>query len=260
MVNKIIGFSGKGGVGKTTITTLFLKYLINNHHGLEVLVIDADPDSNIADLLGMDISFKETIGGITTELKHKIDNRELSPDISKNQLLEAEIFDSLIEVNNFDLLIMGRTEGEGCYCYINSILKHIIDGISKNYDLTILDMPAGLEHFARKTSEDVDELVVVTDASKMSFQTLDRIIELTDELELDFKNLWVIGNRFIDGLKHLLEAEITKINRKNVKLLGFIPEDEQISEFNFLGNSLLDLPDNNKAYKDFCNIIDKVLN
>ncbi len=259
MKKKKISFSGKGGVGKSTLATLFLKYFITNYPDLEILVIDADPDSNIADLLGIEVPFKDTVGGITTELKHQIANRSFPPDMSKNKMLEAEIYDSLIEEDNFDLMVMGRSEGEGCYCYINSILKTILDDISKNYSITILDMPAGLEHFARKTDKDVDDLVIVTDPSKMGFHTMNRIIEITDELTLEFKNIWVIGNRFSDGLKSQLEGEVKKIIKKNVKLLGFIPEDEEISELNFIGTSILELREENNAYKVFSNIISKIL-
>ncbi len=259
MKKKKISFSGKGGVGKSTLATLFLKYFITNYPDLEILIIDADPDSNIADLLGIEVPFKDSVGGITTELKHQIANRSFPPSMSKNQMLEAEIYDSLIEEDNFDLMVMGRSEGEGCYCYINSILKTILDDISKNYSITILDMPAGLEHFARKTDKDVDDLVIVTDPSKMGFHTMNRIIEITDELTLEFKNIWVIGNRFSDGLKSQLEGEVKKIIKKNVKLLGFIPEDEEISELNFIGTSILELREENNAYKVFSNIISKIL-
>lgn len=259
MKKKKISFSGKGGVGKSTLSILFLKYLINNYPDFEILVIDADPDSNIADLLGMEVPFKDTVGGITTELKHQMANRSLPLGMSKNQMLEAEIYDSLIEEDNFDLMVMGRSEGEGCYCYINSILKTILDDISKNYSITILDMPAGLEHFARKTDKDVDDLVIVTDPSKMGFHTMNRIIEISDELTLEFKNIWVIGNRFSDELKSLLEGEVKNVLKKNVKLLGFIPEDEEISEFNFIGTSILKLPENNNAYLEFSSIISQIL-
>jgi len=255
---KIISFSGKGGVGKSTLATLFLKHLINNFQDLEILVIDADPDSNIADLLGIEIPLKDTIGGLTLKLKSQIEERTLPPGMSKNQILEGEIYDSLIERDKFDLMVMGRTEGEGCYCYINSILKNIIDDISKNYMITILDMPAGLEHFARKTDKDVDDLVIVSDVSKMSFHTMNRIIEITDELSLDFKNIWVIGNRFSNGFKSLLEGEVSKIRKKNVQLLGFVPEDEEMSEFNFMGKSILTLPESNKAYIELSHIIAKI--
>ena len=259
MNKKIVSFSGKGGVGKSTLSTLFLKYLLNNFQELEILVIDADPDSNIADLLGVEISFEDTIGGITTSFKHQIQDGSLSAGVPKNQILEAEVFDSVIEMDKFDLMVMGRSEGEGCYCFINSILRNIIDSISKSYTIIILDMPAGLEHFARKTDKNVDELIIVTDPSKMGFQTMHRIIELTDELTLEFEKIWIVGNRFSDGLKHILEEEISKINRKNVQLLGVIPFDEEINDYNFIGKSILDLSESNNAYKVFSSMLSKII-
>lgn len=259
MNKKIISFSGKGGVGKSTLATLLLKFIVTKYSDLEVLVIDADPDSNIADLLDIEVDFNATVGGIATNFKQQISEGSLSPGVPKNQILEAEIFDSVIEMEKFDLMVMGRSEGEGCYCYINSILKAIIDSISKDYSMTILDMPAGLEHFARKTDKDVDELVIVTDPSKMGFHTMHRIIELTDELSLNFNKIWVIGNRFTDGLKPILEEEISKIKRKNINLLGIIPIDDEISDYNFLGKSILNLPTSNNAYIQYSQIIPKIL-
>ena len=248
-MKKIISFSGKGGVGKSTLLVLMLKYLLEKNPDLDILVIDADPDANIGDIIGKEIHFKETVGGKMAEFKQKIQKRLIPLDVSKDQIVESEVFDALIEMDKFDILEMGRGEGEGCYCSINNYLKRIIDILSRNYDFVLIDAPAGLEYFARKTGRNVTDLVIVTDPSKMGFHTMTRIIEVTKEVNLLFENIWIIGNRFPDNVKNILEKEVASINEKNVKLLGFISNSDEISKMNLIGENLLLLPEQIEAYK-----------
>jgi CO dehydrogenase maturation factor len=259
MMKKIIAFSGKGGVGKTTSLALFLKYILEDKNNLDVLVIDSDPDANIADVIGEEVQFCDTIGGKMKVLKDKIQKRQLPLDVPKNQVIEGDVYECLIEMNDFDLLEMGRQEGEGCYCYINSVLKNVIDTLSKNYDITLLDSPAGLEHFARKTGRNVTDLVVVTDPSKMGIHTLKRILEITNEVDLQFENIWVLGNRFPENLRDVLKKEIENINQQNVKLLGFISNNDEISEINLTGGNLLDLSQDNSSYREAKEIFTKII-
>jgi len=183
-MKKIISFSGKGGVGKSTLLVLMLKYLLETFKDLNILVIDADPDANIGDIIGKEIHFKETIGGKMTVLKDKIQKQQIPLDVSKDQIIESEVFDALIEMDDFDILEMGRSEGEGCYCSVNNTLKRVIDILSKNYDITLIDAPAGLEYFARKTGRNVTDLVIVSDPSKMAIHTMKRILEVSKEVNL----------------------------------------------------------------------------
>ncbi len=258
-MKKIIAFSGKGGVGKTTSLTLFLKYILENRNKLDILVIDSDPDANIADVIGEEVQFCDTIGGKMKILKDKIQKRQLPLDVPKNQIIEGDVYKCLIEMDEFDLLEMGRQEGEGCYCYINSVLKNVIDTLSKNYDITLLDSPAGLEHFARKTGRDVTDLVIVTDPSKMGIHTLTRILDITKELNLKFENIWVLGNRFPDNLRGILEKEVENIKISNLKLLGFISNNDEISMINLTGGNLLDLPLDNASYQEAKDIFAKII-
>ncbi|MFX1481537.1 MAG: AAA family ATPase [Promethearchaeota archaeon] len=258
-MKKIIAFSGKGGVGKTTSLVLFLKYILETKNKLDILVIDSDPDANIADVIGEEVKFCDTIGGKMKDLKDKIQKRQLPLDVPKNQVIEGDVYNCLIEMDNFDLLEMGRQEGEGCYCFINSVLKNVIDTLSKNYDITLLDAPAGLEHFARKTGRNVTDLIIVTDPSKMGIHTLKRILEITNELELKFENIWVLGNRFPDNLRDFLKNEIEKLNNQNVKLLGFISNNDNISAVNLTGGNLLELSQNNPSYQEAKEIFTKIL-
>lgn len=248
-MKKVVGFAGKGGVGKTTSLVLFLKYLMKHKASKDVLVIDSDPDANVADIIGEKISFQDTLGGKMKILKDKIQGFKIPINQPKNELIESDVYRCIIEMDEFDLLEMGRTEGEGCYCFINDVLKKVLDTLSKNYDVTILDSPAGLEHFARKTGRNVTDLIIVTDPSKMGIHTMKRILQITDELELKFENYWILGNRFPDDLKNILEKEIEELNRENVKLLGFLPNDEEISKINLLDGNLLEISEDNKTFK-----------
>ena len=258
-MKKIIAFSGKGGVGKTTALVLLLKYLLEYKNKLDILVIDSDPDANIADVIGEEVKFRDTIGGKMKVLKDKIQKRQLPLDLPKNQIIEGDVFKSLIELDKFDLLEMGRTEGEGCYCYINSVLKNVIDTLSKNYDITLLDSPAGLEHFARKTGRDVTDLVIVTDPSKMGIHTMKRILEVSREVDLKFENIWILGNRFPKNLNDILRKEVEKLKEENVQLLGFISNDEEISSINLTGGNLIDLPQDNPSYQEAKEIFTKII-
>ena len=249
-MKKIIAFSGKGGVGKSTLLVLMLKYLLEKFKNLNILVIDADPDANIGDIIGKEIHFKETVGGKMAELKRKIQKRQIPLEVSKDQIVESEVFETLIEMDLFDILEMGRAEGEGCYCSINNYLKRIIDILAKNYDIVLIDAPAGLEYFARKTGRTVTDLVIVSDPSKMGIHTMKRILEVSKEVDLRFENIWILGNRFPENsLRDILEKEVANIKEEYVKLLGFIENSDEISRMNIVGENLLDLPNESKPYK-----------
>jgi CO dehydrogenase maturation factor len=248
-LHKIISFSGKGGVGKSTLLVLMLKYLLEKYENLDILVIDADPDANIGDIIGKEIHFKETVGGKMAVLKEKIQKRQIPLDVSKDQIIESEVFEALIEMDDFDVLEMGRGEGEGCFCSVNNALKHIIGVLSKNYDIVLIDAPAGLEFFARKIGRNITDLVIVSDPSKMGIHTMKRILEITKEVDLLFENIWIVGNRFPDNVKEILEKEVVSINEQNVKILGFISNSYEISRMNIVGENLLLLPEESDAYK-----------
>jgi len=259
-MKKIISFSGKGGVGKSTLLVLMLKYLLEKFNDLNILVIDADPDANIADIIGKEIHFKETVGGKMAELKRKIQKRQIPLEVSKDQIVESEVFEALIEMDLFDILEMGRAEGEGCYCSINNYLKRIIDILTKNYDIVLIDAPAGLEYFARKTGRTVTDLVIVSDPSKMGIHTMKRILEVTKEVDLKFENIWILGNRFPkNSLRDILEKEVENITQPNVQLLGFISNNDEISEINLIGGNLLDLPQANFSYLEAKEMFSKII-
>jgi len=250
--NLVLAVSGKGGVGKTTVTTLIVKVLSESGRR-SMLVIDANPDSNLPDVLGISVS--KTVGMVANELKKSVERAEIPPEMTKKDILEARVFGVLKETPNFDLLVMGRTEGEGCYCLVNNLLTHIIDTISKNYDLTIMDMEAGLEHLSRRTDRDVDIMIVVTDPSFMGLQTAKRIKELAREVHIQFKKIYLIGNRFAPEMETTLREEAKKIG---VEFAGIVPHDDYILKNNLAGQPLLNLSNESPALTAVTDILKQI--
>ena len=237
----IVAIAGKGGVGKTTLAPMMIKLLIEAKRG-SILAIDANPDSNLSNVLGVPVT--QTVGMVTNELKKSIGKAKVAPETSKREILEYSIFDILKETPSFDLLVMGRTEGEGCYCLVNDLLTDIIDKISKDYDLTIIDTEAGLEHLSRRTDRDVDVMVIVTDPSAMGFQTAKRIKELAKEVHIEFKKIYLVGNRCGPEVEATLKEEA---NKMGIEFAGMVPHDDDILKYNLTGKPLLDLPGENPA-------------
>jgi len=139
---------------------------------------------------------------------------------------------------------MGRSEGSGCYCYLNSLLKGIMDETIDDYDLVIVDSPAGLEHLSRKTISEVDSLIVVTDESRRGLKTAETIRQLADELDLKYNNLYVIANKVRD----LSKDQILKVaSGLGLKVIGMIPYDENVARLDLAGDPLVGLPDDSPA-------------
>ncbi len=236
----VVSVSGKGGVGKTSITALLLRILLN-HTTHSILVVDADPVMNLPKMLGVPI--ETTVGKAATQLREEIDAGTLPPGASKQDRLEGEVFESLMEGDKFDFLAMGRTEGEGCYCFVNRVLTQILDTITKNYDITLMDMSAGLEHLSRRTDRNVDMMIIVIDTSQMAFDAAVRIKELAKEVHIEFRKIWVIANRFPKNIIKEVTPDLEKrLAAVGLNLAGIIPLDEQIMTYNLQGKSLFELP------------------
>ena len=234
--NLVLSVSGKGGTGKTTLVALLLKILTEENDG-PMLAVDADPATNLPNVLGVQI--QRTVGDVEKELRDKIQKGAISPDISKKDLLEAWVYNTLVETEKFDLLAMGRSEGEGCYCSINYLLTQIIDAISNNYNITLMDMEAGLEHLSRRTDRDVDTMLVTTDGSNMAFETALRIRELTKEVRIELKRICLVGMQITPEKEAILRK---KAADNSYELISVIPFDSSVSTFNTTGRPLLDLP------------------
>ncbi|WP_462273496.1 ATP-binding protein [Methanohalophilus sp.] len=237
-MTKIIAITGKGGTGKTAITTLLMRQLTKSEK--VVLAIDADPDTNLPETLGCEAD--RTIGDIKEYMMNERDN--MPPDINKESIFESKIYETLNELPDYDLLVMGRPEGSGCYCYVNNLLRGIMDRLTENYDVVIMDMEAGLEHFSRKTIRNIDDLLVVTDGSRRGMRTAERIGELVHEMETDVHNIHVIANKVTEDNKEQIQKTA---NELGLKLIGLVPTDEKIAEKDLAGEALYDLPEDSKA-------------
>ncbi len=245
---KVIAVSGKGGVGKTMVACLLVKSLIDL--GVEnILAIDADPDSNLAESLGEKV--EKTIGDIREELF----NESRSPGVSWRDLLEYRIMEAMVESENYDLIVMGRPEGPGCYCAINHVLRQVIDIFSKNYDVVVIDTEAGLEHLSRRTTRNVDILLVVTDATKKGIATCRRIIELSGKLEINIGKIFGIINR----VRGDVEEIIKDAQEIGLEIIGIIPEDEYVREYDLYGKPLIELPKDSEALISVRKITEKIM-
>jgi CO dehydrogenase maturation factor len=192
---------------------------------------------------------------VTDDLKKALEKSEIPPTMTKEDILETRIFEILHETPSFDLLVMGRGEGEGCYCPVNAFLAHIIDRLVGNYDLTLMDMEAGLEHLSRRTDRDVDIMIVVTDPSSMGLQTAKRVKEVAKEVNIEFKKFYLIGNRFKPEMESMLRDEAQKLG---YELVGIIPNDDNIFTHNFTGKSLLTLSSDSPAMPAIKQILKRI--
>lgn len=236
---KIIGFSGKGGTGKTTLAALFLKVLMDE--GKEVLVIDSDPNECLPTVLGA--KHFTRLSDIVKGYEGKtIDPNRFSQDFNSMLLLN--------EQDGYDLLVMGRGESEGCYCLINHLLKSSFErnvlANGPSFDYILMDCEAGIEHIARKTSSSINDLVVVTDASMMGVATMDRIRQVSNEVKSGVERFHVIANKVRSP-----EMAVTIKDRSKalgMNYLGNIPQDTTIEDYNSSGKPLLELPESSLAY------------
>ncbi|MBE0523441.1 MAG: AAA family ATPase [Methanosarcinales archaeon] len=243
---KVVAITGKGGTGKTAFAAMLISKLVSKD--MTILAIDADPDSNLPEVLGDEVT--QTVGDQREFLMTQRDN--LPPDTDKSRVLESKIYSVLLEQTGYDLLVMGRPEGKGCYCFANNLLRGIMDRIIKNYDLTIVDTAAGLEHLSRGIIQDVNELIVVTDGSKRGLHTAQRIRELVKELDLNIEKMHVVLNKVTPQNRERLQQYAADLG---LDLAGVIPFDETIAQFDLEGRSLKELPSTSPAIVEIENII-----
>ena len=239
-MGKVIAITGKGGTGKTAVTAMLIRHLNNSEKKFRILAIDADPDANLADALGAKV--EKTVGDMREFMQ---DSRfTSSPDTDKQALFEAKIFEILLEEDGYDLLVMGKPEGSGCYCYVNNLLRAIMDKTAKDYDLIVIDSPAGLEHFSRKIFPDLDDLIVVTDESRRGLTTGERIRDIAREMGLKYKDLYVVVNKITTGRRDKVIENATSLG---LTVIGTIPYDESLAKFDLVGDPLTGLPDDSPA-------------
>jgi len=248
-LGKIIAVTGKGGTGKTAVAAMLVRYLVKDSgKKYRMLVIDADADANLADALG--VRPEKTIGDMREFMQQS--RYSTPPETDKQVLFESKLFEILLEAEGFDLLVMGKPEGSGCYCFVNNLLRGIMDKTVADYDLVIIDTPAGLEHFSRKTIPDLDDLIVVTDESRRGLTTGERIRDLAREIEMKYKDLYVIVNKVTPERK---EKVLENAKSLGLKVIGTIPYDESLAKFDLVGDPLMGLPDDSLAVQEMKQVV-----
>ncbi len=238
-MSRIIAMSGKGGVGKTTVSALVVRYFIN-HQNDPLLAIDADPNSNLGETLGLKI--EKTVGDIRENFMK--DPQGVPSGMDKMLYLEMLMNQVLIEQKAFDLLVMGRQEGQGCYCMVNNILNRFAEELEGNYKYLLVDNEAGMEHLSRRTSGKVDILLMVTDYALRGLRAVGRINEMLGDLKLTVKHKGLIVNRAPENLSKAFLDEVEKIG---VPIVCTIPDDKNLLEFDMERRSLLELEDDSPA-------------
>jgi len=257
-----IALAGKGGVGKTTVAGMVIKYLAQNQDGA-IMAIDADPSSNLNMVLGLDLEW--TVGDIREGMLAEVQKSLLQTGAamgtmpggsSKQDYLDYEVRSSLSEGDRFDLIAMGRPEGAGCYCAVNHSLREVVDSISKSYRYVIIDNEAGMEHLSRRTTRDVDHLLMVSDPTQRGIVATERISSMVPDLGINVDNVHLIINRVIGELPDLL---MEKIDAMGVNFLGTVPSNNDLMEFEFSGRPLVELGDESPVYQAVAKMMERIL-
>ncbi len=247
-----IAVAGKGGSGKTSVASLVIRYLKKNKMG-PVLAIDADSNANLGESLGLDI--KQTVGSIIASFN--TDKINIPQGLTKEAYLEYKLNGALVEGRGLDLLTMGRGEGPECYCYPNLLLRKFADSLAGNYAYVVMDNEAGMEHLSRRTTQNIDALLIISNHSVKGVRTVARIKELVSELNLVVNKQVVIINFAPDELAPMVSEELARLGIESPTL---IPEDEEIYQYDLEAKPLLDLPDTSKAVKAVDCLMAELLN
>ncbi len=235
-----IAVAGKGGVGKTTTCGMIIDYLCKKAQG-PVLVVDADANSNLNEVLGVEVEV--SLGAIREEMARAEMKGTIPAGMTKADYADFKFNSALIEEDDFDMLVMGRTQGKGCYCYVNGVLKTLVDKYAKNYSYVVMDNEAGLEHVARGTLPHVDTMLLISDCSRRGIQAVARVAEMIDEMELKPGRLGLIVNRAPGGV--LDDGVLAEIEKHGLTLLGVLPQDDGVYRCDCSGEPSAKLPDSN---------------
>jgi CO dehydrogenase maturation factor len=257
-----IALAGKGGVGKTTLAALIIKCLAETRQG-PILAIDADPSSNLNLALGLELEW--TVGDIREDLLGQV-RRSLTAGgaamgalpggVSKREYLDYQIRSSLTESHAFDLIAMGRSEGGGCYCAVNHNLREVLDAISKNYRYVIIDNEAGMEHLSRRTTRDVQHLLVVSDPTQRGLTTARRIAAFRHEIDIQIEKTYLVINRLAGVLPQALQDQIETFD---IPLLGTIPANIELADYEINGRPLVEISSDSPVYRAVAGMLEQIL-
>ena len=248
-----IAVAGKGGTGKTTLTGFLIKYLIERGKG-PILAVDADANSNLNEVLGIDVEM--TLGEVREQVAHAADDEENSPipsGMTKADYMEYKINSVIAEEDDFDMIVMGRTQGKGCYCFVNGLLQTQLGKLTKAYNYIVVDNEAGMEHISRGTLPAIDTIILVSDCSRRGIQAVGRIAGLVEELGLNPSTMKLIVNRAPS--RELDAGILEEIAKQGLDLLGVVPHDDMIYEYDCAGRPTSELPKDSPARSAFEEVI-----
>ncbi len=245
-----IAVAGKGGTGKSTFVALLVYHLLRENR-VPILAVDADPNSNLNELLGLE--YKQTVADIREEMR----DEKIPVGMTKPDYLEYSVGQVLVESKGLDLLVMGRPEGQGCYCFVNELLRNYLSRLGKNYYAVIMDNEAGMEHLSRRTTDNLDYLFILSEPTLVSMRSAVKIYETAKQLKLKIDKIFFILNRTKPNIEKSVEEVMKK---KNLSFLSRIPEDNLIHQFAEQGKNLLDLSAGSLASQAIVEIAKKIIN
>lgn len=251
----VIAVAGKGGVGKTTLCGLLIQHLCESGKK-PVLAVDADANSNLNEVLGVEAG--PTLGQIREEMERAgMDvNTPIPTGMPKPDYLKMRLNDALTEEDDFDLLIMGRSQGQGCYCYVNSLVQTQIQRLQNNYPYIVVDNEAGMEHISRGILPNMDTMILVSDCSRRGVEAAGRIADLVRECNMNPQTMGLIVNRAPEGKLNAGTEE--EIKNQGLTLLGVVPHSDEVYEYDCDGRPTVSLPADSPVKKALQDIIAKL--
>lgn len=251
----VIAIAGKGGVGKTTLSGMMIQYLCDRKKG-PVLAVDADANSNLNEVLGVEVD--TTLGDIREEIaRSEMDtNSPIPSGMTKADYAEFKFASALVEEDDYDLLVMGRTQGKGCYCYVNGLLQAQLAKFQNTYPYIVVDNEAGMEHISRGVLPSMETAILVSDCSRRGIQAAGRIGKLIEECNMKPSKVGLIVNRAPNGT--LNDGVLAEIQLQNLNLFGVVPQDEQVYEYDCEGRPTTDLPADSLVKKALYEILDQL--
>jgi CO dehydrogenase maturation factor len=243
-----IGMAGKGGTGKTTIAGLLIRFLVKKGM-VPILAVDADANANLNEVLGLRV--ETTLGEAREGLKDGVPT-----GMTRDLYMEYKVQQSLVESHGYDLIVMGRPEGPGCYCHANTLLSRYVETLCGNYRVVVMDNEAGMEHISRLLARRADILLIVSDPTQRGILAAKRIRDLAHELKLDIKKDYVIINR-VSG--QLPSAVKDAVDAAGLNLAGCVQEDELISRYDTEGRPTVEVPDDAKSVQALNEIFEAIL-
>jgi len=248
-----IAVAGKGGTGKTTVCGMLIENLCQTGKG-PILAVDADPNANLNEVLGVKV--ETTLGEIRENMLDRGNGTAVPEGMSKQEYASFMFGDALIEDEKFDMLVMGRTQGKGCYCYVNGVLSNEIQRYAGRYRIIVVDNEAGMEHISRGVLPHIDILLLISDASRRGIQAVGRIDSMVKEMDLRPGKVKLIVNRAPDGVVD--EGVLEEIRKQGLELIGVLPQDEAVYRYDCEGKPSAKVPEDSPVKTALRDIIAKL--